>query len=671
MHARRSSRIVSTLWCAASLLAAPALAAPAAKSAPPKAPSPPAFSLEHAISLKTINSITWSRDGRRVAFVVNAPDTAEDTNNQDLWLWDATTNTCRALTRHPKNDYGPQFSPGGDTLAFISPRDSDEGKTSIWLLPLEGGEPWKLATFVESVGEMRWSPDGKSIAYTMLDTLSKQAKDWKKKKWDHVVEDDIPQYNHLWRIDLATLKQTRITSGKFMVADPEWSPDSKSIAFLWNPTGAVDDGNLTDIAIVPASGGAVRKLTVLPEGSFEWSPDGRWLAWAGGSDWKKHVQKTDLWVAPAAGGKPQKLTADFDEDASSPAWNATSDTLFFSSQQGASTRIASIARVGGAPGGAGSVQLGADLDGETGGAPVMSPTGHVAYVLSRWNQPAELHVSDHAGAPPRAVSQVNAAAAACSFGATRTVRWTSSDGVKVEGVLVRPAGASEKSALKTLVLLHGGPYASRYGIGFNTMAQFMAARGYQVFLPNFRSSGGYGTAFMLRERADWGGQDWRDVETGVDSLVKWGLADGNKLGVFGHSYGGYLAAWAITQTTRYDAAVVSAGAPDLPALWAQSDTHQYRAFEFEGFPWESFDKWRRSSPIAFIDHAKTPTLVLNGEADVRIPYPQAQETYQSLKFLGVPTEFVHYPREGHGLREPRHRADWYERQAEWFDRWVK
>jgi dipeptidyl aminopeptidase/acylaminoacyl peptidase len=176
---------------------------------------------------------------------------------------------------------------------------------------------------------------------------------------------------------------------------------------------------------------------------------------------------------------------------------------------------------------------------------------------------------------------------------------------------------------------------------------------------------------MLRQRADWGGQDWRDVECGVDSLVKWGLADGNKLGVFGHSYGGYLSAWAITHTTRYDAAVVSAGAPDLPALWAQSDTHQYRAFEFEGFPWESFDKWRRSSPIAFIDHAKTPTLVLNGEADVRIPFPQAQETYQSLKFLGVPTTFVHYPREGHGLREPRHRADWYSRQAEWFDRWVK
>jgi dipeptidyl aminopeptidase/acylaminoacyl peptidase len=629
-------------------------------------PAPPrAFSVDHAITLKLVQGPTWSRDGKAIAFVVNAPDTAENTTNQDVWLWDAATNSCRALTHNPKNDYAPQFSPSGDTLAFLSPRDSDEGKPSIWMLPLRGGEPWKLATFAESVGEIRWSPDGRSIAFTMLDTLSKQVKEWRKKKWDQVVEDEIPQYNHLFVIDLASGAQRRITSGEFMVSEPRWSPDSKTLAFVWNPTGAVDDGNLSDLAVVPATGGTPRRLGALPENGVAWSPDGKWLAWAGTSDRNQHVEKAWVWVCAAAGGTPSRLTESFDEDASAPAWNATSDSLYFFSQQGASTRVAAVARTGG------GVRLGPDLAGETSGAPVMGPGGRVAYVLSRWNQPGELCVADRVNALPRVVSQVNAAAAACAMGATRTVRWTSDDGVRIEGVLVRPPGASEKTALKTLVLLHGGPYGSRYGLGFNSMAQFMAARGYQVFMPNFRSSGGYGTAFMLRKRADWGGQDWRDVEAGVDSLVKWGLADDGKLGVFGHSYGGYLSAWAITHTLRYDAAIISAGAPDLAALWGQSDTHRYRAYEFEGEPWVSFEKWRRSSPIAFIDRAKTPTLVLNGEADVRIPYPQAQETYQSLKFLGVPTQFVHYPREGHGLREPRHRADWYTRQAAWFDRWVK
>jgi dipeptidyl aminopeptidase/acylaminoacyl peptidase len=623
------------------------------------------FSLEHAITMKQVQHVTWSRDGRRLAFVVNAPDTAENTSNQDVWVWEADTDSCRRLTRHAKNDYGPQFSPGGDTLAFLSPRDSDEGRSSIWLLPLRGGEPWKLGPFEESVGEMRWSPDGRSIAFTMLDTLPKRVKEWRKQKWDHVVEDEIPQYNHLWVLDLASGRQRRVTSGRFMVAEPRWSPDSRSIAFLWNPTGAVDDGNLTDIAVVPAAGGAVRRLEALPEAAPAWSPDGRWLAWAGTRDRAKHVEKTSLWLAPAAGGTAVDLTAGFDEDAAPPLWNATSDTLFFLSQQGATTRVAAVARAGG------DVGLGLDLRGETSGPLAAGPRSLVAYVASAWDRPPELHAADHPGAPGRAISRVNASVAACTPAPTRTVRWRSDDGVEVEGVLVRPAGAPERSALKTLVLLHGGPYQSRYGLGFQVMAQYMAGRGYQVFLPNFRSSGGYGTAFMLRKRADWGGQDWRDVESGVDSLVRGGLADPERLGVFGHSYGGYLSAWAITHTDRYDAAVVSAGAPNLASLWAQSDAHRYRAYEFEGRPWESFEKWRRSSPIAYIQRARTPTLVLNGESDQRIPFPQAQETYQSLKALGVPTELVRYPRERHSILEPRHRADWFRRQADWFDRWVK
>ncbi len=659
-HARSLAARVAVVLALCGVLSSPTFGAPA-----PKKPASRAFTVEHAVAMKQIQSPVWSPDGRRLAFVVSAPDTAENTTNQDVWLWEAATDSCRALTRHAKNDYAPQFSPGGDTLAFLSPRDNDEGKPSIWLLPLRGGEPWKMAAFLESVGEMRWSPDGRSIAYTMLDTLPKRVKEWRKKKWDHMVEDEIPQYNHLWVIDVATGKQRRLTSGTFMVNDPQWSPDSRTLLFRWNPTGRVDDGHLTDLAVIPAAGGSIRKLEAVLDGGAAWSPDSRWIAWAGGRDRAISVQKTDLWLAPASGGKAVNLTASFDEDADTPVWSETSDTLTFFSQHGASTRVASVPRTGG------MVKLGLDLRGDVAGGSSRGPGGRVAYVTSAWNRLPELHVADHPATAGRAVSRVHAATASCEFAPTRTVRWRSDDGTEVEGVLVRPPGSSERGALKTLVLLHGGPYTIRYSVGFNSMAQFMAARGYQVFLPNFRSSGGYGTAFMVRKRADWGGQDWRDVETGVDSLVKWGLADGKRLGVFGHSYGGYLAAWAITQTQRYDAAVVSAGAPDLAALWAQSDVHRYRAQEFEGEPWKSFEKWRESSPIAFIDRAKTPTLVLNGEADVRIPFPQAQATYQSLRALGVPTELVRYPREGHTLREPRHRADWMTRQADWFDRWVE
>src|SRR5262249_18915573 len=161
-----------------------------------------------------------------------------------------------------------------------------------------------------------------------------------------------------------------------------------------------------------------------------------------------------------------------------------------------------------------------------------------------------------------------------------------------------------------------------------------------VFMPNFRSSGGYGTAFMLRRRSDWGGQDWRDVASGVDSLVARGLADPHRLALYGGSYGGYLSAWGITRTDRFKAACVLAGAVDLPSLWGQSDTHRYRAFEFEGRPWETAENWRRSSPGTYIANVKTPTLILIGENDPRIPYPQGQQLYQALASLGVPVEFV-------------------------------
>ena len=637
-----------------------AAAPPAAKPAPAKRG---AFTLDHLLTLSSISQLSWSADGRQLAFVVSAPDTAENSNNQDLWLLDLPEGRVTRLTRHPKNDFGPTFSPYGDTLAFIANRATgDDPKSAIWMMSLRGGEPWAFGSTDESVSEVEWSPDGRWLAYVKLDTLPKQVREWRKKKWDHVVEDERLQYPSLWVTEVAGGKPRRLTSNEH-VSSVRWSPDSKRIAFLVNPTGKADDENKTDLAIVPVEGGAERKLGVIGA-PFAWSPDGKWLAWAGGSDRKKHVEKSDLRVVSSSGGTPVNLTASFDEDAKEPAWSPGSDTLYFHSAQGVTTVLAAVSRTGG-PG-----TLGVDLDAEA-GVPVVAGDGRVAWVQSSAAAPSEVWVADRAGLPGRRMTGINAGIADLTLGATRAVQWTSTDRVEVEGLLLRPAGARPNAPLKTLVLLHGGPYTARYALGFQALPQYFAAHGYQVFMPNFRSSGGYGTAFMQRQRSDWGFQDWQDVASGVDSLVKWGLADGRRLGVYGGSYGGYLSAWAITQTDRFDAACVLAGAVDLPALFGQSDVHQYRAFEFEGYPWETPDLWRRSSPITHILDAKTPTLIIIGENDARIPYPQGQQLYTALVNLGVPAEFAHYPREGHGLREPRHRADQTTRMLRWFDRWMR
>jgi dipeptidyl aminopeptidase/acylaminoacyl peptidase len=326
--------------------------------------------------------------------------------------------------------------------------------------------------------------------------------------------------------------------------------------------------------------------------------------------------------------------------------------------------------VGAAAGARGGVTLGADRRGGA-GTPAIAPNGRMAWVQSQALAPEEVWIAERAGLAGSATTTLNAAVAKLSLGETRTLRWASTDGRRVEGLVLRPPGAAPRARLKTLVLLHGGPYGSRYSLAFHATAQYFAAHGYQVFMPNFRASGGYGTAFMLRERSDWGGQDWRDVMTGIDSLVAAGLADGDRLGVFGHSYGGYLSAWAITQTDRFDAACVSAGAVDLVSHYGQSDIHKYRAYEFGGHPWQTPENWARSSPSTHIRKARTPTLILAGEEDRRVPYPQGRQLYTALTALEVPTEFVHYPREPHTLREYRHRADWHARILRWFDRWIR
>ena len=645
------------------LLTARGLASATPASKP--APSPDAFTLEDALTLNTISGLTWSADGGRLAFVVQAVDTAEDTNNQDLWLYDRTTARTRRLTRHPKNDFSPTFSPGGDTIAFISTRATGEdAKSAIYLMSMQGGEPWAFGHFDEAVSEVAWSPDGRWLAYVEPDTLPQSVREWRKRKWDQTVEDERLQYPHLWVVEVATGRQRRLTSGERWISNARWSPDSRSIAFLVSPTGKVDDANTTDIGVVPLAGGPIRTLGVIGDGSFVWSPDGRWIALATGASRTEWINKTDLWVVPAAGGRPVDLTAAFDEDAGTPMWNPTSDSLFFHSARGVTTMVAAVARSGG------PVTLSTDRAADA-AAPIAAANGRVAWSQSSPTAPPEVFVAGHVRLAGHAVSSLNAADSRLALGSTRGVTWTSTDGVRVGGVLLRPPGASPAAPLKTLVLLHGGPYGTRYALGFGALAQFFAAHGYQVFMPNFRSSAGSGTAFMMRRRSDWGGQDWRDVMSGIDTLVRRGLVDPQRLGVYGHSYGGYLSAWAITQTDRFDAAMVSAGAVDLGALYGQSDTHRYRAFEFEGTPWETPEHWVRSSPITYIAKVKTPTLVFAGDEDRRVPFPQGAQLYQALMARGVPSQFVHYPREPHGYREYRHNWDRWTRTLAWFDRWVK
>ena len=331
------------------------------------AAAPARLSLEDALTLRTFSSPVWSADGSRLAFVVTLEDTAENARNGDLWLWDARRGDLLQLTRHSKSDVSPTFSPSGDTIAFIANRGTgDNARNTIWMMSLRGGEPWTYTSFEESIGEVQWSPDGRWLAYVQNDTLPKRVRDWRSRKWDHTVEDERLQFPHLWMIDLRSGKKRQLTTGEQYVWYVRWSPDSKRIAYLVSPTGKPDDGNQVDIGVAAPDGSAPRRVGVLG-GAYWWSPDSRWIAFAGGTKRDDWIQKNDVWAAPASGGSAINLTATFDEDGQTPCWNATSDTVFFHAEQGVTTRLAAVALP--RPGANATVVLGEDRRGTAGGAP--------------------------------------------------------------------------------------------------------------------------------------------------------------------------------------------------------------------------------------------------------------------------------------------------------------
>ena len=239
----------------------------------------------------------------------------------------------------------------------------------------------------------------------------------------------------------------------------------------------------------------------------------------------------------------------------------------------------------------------------------------------------------------------------------------------IEGGLIRPAGTQPNTRLPLIVLAHGGPTGA-WTHRFNSWGQLLAARGYLVFCPNIRGSTGYGHKFIEMNRADWGGGEFKDVMAGVNWLIQRGDADAERLGIGSWSYGGYMAAWAITQTNRFKAAVAGAGMSDLASEFGTEQGPAYDEWFF-GTPYEHLDAFRKSSPITYIKNARTPTLILQGEADKTDPVGQSQQLYRALKWYGVKSEFVVYPREGHGIQEEKHAIDVLDRMLAWFDRWVK
>ena len=519
-----------------------------------------------------------------------------------------------------------------------------------------------------------WSPDGKQIAFLAPEPLTAEQRKEKVGGDDEMVfgisdHDRHARPNKLWIADVRTGESRLVKSG---------GPDDHLRAVAWSPSGTtllitVAKGNNMDaewigsrLATVDVQGGDPKPYCS-PAGKFgnpQWKPDGSTVSYLGASV-ARDPSAGILYVCAGSGSQPKALTPELPATLSGHTWLPDGKSVMLTVMEKNSRYLSrfdlttrAMTRVT-KPGQVVSPDISLSKDGRK-----------AACVLESYNQPPDVWkgpVEDL-----QRLTRLNPELEKLDYGKAEDFEWKAKDGLLITGVLIKPVGYQEGRKYPLIVQVHGGPESIDLN-GFSVQwGQFLAAHGYAVLFPNYRGSVGRGAKYTLMGNQSFGGNDFGDIQAGVDELVAKGIADPDHLGIGGWSYGGFMSAWAVTQTERFKASVMGVGVSNWYALMGQTPLPLWTVqVHFETWPADDPSAFRKNSPIEFVKRVRTPTLILHGEVDPMIPLTQAKEFYRALKHNDVPTELVVYPREGHGLREPIHRLRAYARILDWYDRYVK
>jgi dipeptidyl aminopeptidase/acylaminoacyl peptidase len=618
------------------------------------------LAIEQAIALRPMADLQFSPDGARLAFTVTrAPkDTPRE---QEIWMMNVQNRKTWRFAHTGKSNRSPRWSPDGTQLALLSSR---EERPHIYLMPAAGGEPESLTSGKNAVVSFAWSPKGDAIAFLAAEPKSEAEEKKDKDKDDARVVDIDDKPVRLWVIELASKKVRQLSAGKWQIADLKWSPQGDRLFAIAteHPEALAWQNRILSVSV---KDGATNEIAALvgPVFDLQVSPDGKHLSYLGarGDGPSPH----DLFVLPLDSSTPRNLTEkQLDRPIAGHTWRGP-DQILAVADHGFGSRLVSVGLDG-------NVATFAKTEVNPVGRPALSGSGALAFIGQTATQPPEVWFMTSAGQAER-VTKINDELRNAHLVKPEIYRYTSFDKTEIEAALYRPPGQARDARVPLVVLVHGGP-TGRWSDGFDFFGwdQLLANRGYAVFCPNIRGSTGYGWAFVIKNRADWGGGDFKDVMAGVDDLIARGIADPNRLGIAGWSYGGYMSAWAPTQTPRFKAAVVGAGMSDLASEFGTESlgSAQYDRW-FYGVPHENAHGFVKSSPITHLKNAKTPTLILHPENDLIDPIGQAQQLHRGLKQLGVPCEFVIYPREGHGPQEKNHLLDIDRRLLRWFETHLK
>ena len=653
------------------------------------------FQIDDVARFREVTDPQCSPDGQWVAYVVSTIDVKDDKRVSHIWTVSIDGKTDRQMTSSLESESSPRWSPDGKYLSFTSSRPGKAKGNQVWLLDRSGGEAVQLTEVKGRLQAYEWSPDSKRLALVVADpdpdadpaageggapngpparpkTPKPIVIDRYKYKQDQQGYLLSGRHSYVYLFDIATKKFERLTTGKWDEAAPSWSPDGKWIAFTSNHQHDPDRDPSGQIFIAEAKPGATEKALTPPvtragRSRVEWSPDGKWIAFLQADDKKYGAYNMDrLALVPADGSSAPtlvKASADLDRGVSAPRFNADGKSITVLVTDDRSVYPARVPLNGGsaerlmAP----PVVIGSPS----------SAGGSMAAISGGDAKHNEIYAVN-GGALSQLTHHNDALMAEIDWGKTEVVSFKSKDGTGVRGLLVKPAGYVEGTRVPLLLRIHGGPNGQD-AHSFNVERQWFAAHGYAVLAVNYRGSAGRGQKFSRAIWADWGHYEVEDLLAGVDHVIKMGVADADRLGVGGWSYGGILTDYVIASDTRFKAATSGAGTAFTVSLYG---TDQYIIqYDHEIGPpwnpkaWETYVKI--SYPFLHADRIKTPTLFLGGERDFNVPIQGGQQMYQALKSLGIDTQLVIYPNENHGITRPSYVRDRLERYLAWYDKYLK
>lgn len=631
---------------------------------------------EVMLQVKPVSEVRVSPDGTHVVYTVSQAMMADDKSENVRQIWMARTDGSEnaQVTFGDKSSSDPQWLPDSSGFVFTSSRS---GKPQLYLLRLRGGEAEPLTSGKLEATSFAISPDGKSIAFTASD-IKEDAEKKEKAKEDYRWIDEDPAPRRLYLLPVSAdaggkRESKKLVSGDFNVRGEDrlsWSPDSKWIAYARTKSTGANDWPTSDIFMVNVDSGEIRSVatTAAAEGDPHFSPDGKWLAYTVSDTPPTWGGNYKAQLFNVATGERKEIASTFDAQPQLAGFSTDGKRIFVVETRGTVDRVYAVdIAANTVVDVSASDRAFADID-------VNGTATHFGLAAQSFDKPVEAFVTRADHFAPLQISHVNESMAKYRVPKSEVVHWKSTDGMDIEGVLTYPVDYTPGKRVPLLLIVHGGPAGVFKQTFVGNYSPFptavFASDGFAVLRANPRGSSGYGQKFRYANYKDWGGGDFNDLMSGVDYVIKSGVADPDRLGVMGWSYGGFMTSWIIGHTDRFKASVVGAGVTDLLSFTGTADIPGFLPDYFGGNYWETFDVWRSHSPIVFVSKVKTPTLIEHGEADERVPISQGYELYNALKTRGIPVRMIVFPRQHHGLTEPKMRLQAAKASVEWIEKWL-